>query len=86
MEEQSSPRVSLAEGAIILIVMLLIMGVSVIKLALAPEIPILLVIFLLICWAKARKISWSSVNDGIVNGIQTGIIPIFIFIFNWNPN
>ncbi|WP_268913373.1 Na+/H+ antiporter NhaC [Lentilactobacillus sp. SPB1-3] len=80
MEEQTQSKVSLMEGSIILVVMLLIMGFSVIKLALSPEIPILLVIFLLICWAKVRHFSWSSINDGIVNGIQTGIIPIFIFI------
>lgn len=80
MQEKNAPKVGMIEGIVILLAMLLIMGFSVIKLAIAPEIPILLVIFLLICWAKIRRFSWDAVNEGIIDGIKTGIIPIFIFI------
>ncbi len=80
MQEKNAPKVEIIEGIIILLAMLLIMGFSVIKLAIAPEIPILLVIFLLICWAKIRRFSWDAVSEGIIDGIKTGIIPIFIFI------
>ena len=73
-------RIGLIEGIIVLLGMLIIMGISVIKFQISPEIPILFVILLLIVWAKARGFSWDSVNQGIINGITTGIIPMFIFI------
>lgn len=78
--EAKEPRISLTEGIIVLLFMLVIMGFSVIKLQISPQIPILFVILLLIGWAKVRKFSWDSVNQGIINGISTGIIPMFIFI------
>lgn len=74
------PTISLTEGIIVLLMMLMIMGFSVIKLQISPQIPILFVILLLIAWAKVRRFSWNAVNQGIINGISTGIIPIFIFI------
>ncbi|WP_057826572.1 Na+/H+ antiporter NhaC [Lentilactobacillus sunkii] len=78
--EVKEPKVGLTEGIIVLLFMLLIMGFSVIKLGISPQIPILLVILLLIAWAKVRRFSWNSVNQGIIDGISTGIIPMFIFI------
>lgn len=74
------PTISLTEGIIVLLMMLMIMGFSVIKLQISPQIPILFVILLLIAWAKVRRFSWNAVNQGIINGISTGIIPMFIFI------
>lgn len=79
-KENSAPRIGLIEGIIVLIGMLIVMGVSVIKIQISPQIPILVVILLLILWAKARGFSWNSVNQGIIEGISTGIIPMFIFI------
>lgn len=78
--KQTVKQVQLLEGLLVLIVMLFIMGFSVIKLQLSPEIPILLVTFLIIIWGKLRGNPWESVNQGIISGISTGIIPIFIFI------
>ena len=75
-----APRIGLTEGLIVLAMMLLIMGFSVIKLQISPQIPILFVILLLIAWAKVRRFSWDLVNQGIIDGISTGIIPMFIFI------
>lgn len=74
------PTISLTEGIIVLLMMLMIMGFSVIKLQISPQIPILFVILLLIAWAKVRRFSRNAVNQGIINGISTGIIPMFIFI------
>ncbi|MSE21103.1 Na+/H+ antiporter NhaC, partial [Lactobacillus parabuchneri] len=59
-----APRIGLTEGLIVLAMMLLIMGFSVIKLQISPQIPILFVILLLIAWAKVRRFSWDSVNQG----------------------
>lgn len=78
--EVKEPKVGLTEGIIVLLFMLLIMGFSVIKLGISPQIPILFVILLLIAWAKVRRFSWNSVDQGIIDGISTGIIPMFIFI------
>ncbi|GHP14824.1 Na+/H+ antiporter NhaC [Lentilactobacillus fungorum] len=77
---QSANPIGLIEGIIVLAVMLMIMGISVIKFQISPEVPILFVILLLIAWAKVHGFSWDFVNQGIINGITTGIIPMFIFI------
>ncbi len=52
-----------------------------IKFQLSPEVPILVVIGLLMLWARVRHFSWDRINQGLVEGVSTGIIPpIFIFI------
>ncbi len=68
--EAKEPRISLTEGIIVLLFMLVIMGFSVIKLQISPQIPILFVILLLIGWAKVRKFSWDSVNQELLTGFQ----------------
>ncbi|WP_283679429.1 Na+/H+ antiporter NhaC [Lentilactobacillus sp. Marseille-Q4993] len=78
--KKKEPIVGLIEGIIVLLIMLVFMGYSVIKLQLSPEVPILFVIMLLLAWAKLRGFAWDDINEGIINGIKTGIIPIFIFI------
>ncbi|WP_341779754.1 Na+/H+ antiporter NhaC [Levilactobacillus sp. HBUAS70063] len=84
MKEQNSKRawkpVSFGEAMIILIGMLLIMGLGVIKFGLSPMTPVLLVIALVILWAKVRGAEWDDIHGGIIDGIKTGIIPIFIFL------
>ncbi|MCZ3394001.1 Na+/H+ antiporter NhaC, partial [Enterococcus faecium] len=59
---------------------LVIMGLGVIKFKLSPQTPVLLVLGLITMWAKLRGFEWEDINQGIKNGIETGIIPIFIFI------
>jgi NhaC family Na+:H+ antiporter len=73
-------KVSVLETSIVLILMLLIMGMGVIKFKLSPQTPVLLVLGLITIWAKVRGFEWEDINQGIKNGIETGIIPIFIFI------
>lgn len=73
-------KVSFAEANIILLVILIVLGTSVIYFKIAPEVPILLTICLLVFWAKLRGFSWEEIQDGIKEGIGTAIIPIFIFI------
>ncbi|UDM32065.1 Na+/H+ antiporter NhaC [Lentilactobacillus laojiaonis] len=79
MQEQQ-PQVSLLEGITILIIMLIIMGISIIGYQITPVIPILLVILLLMGWGKFKGYTWDTINDGLSEGVLTGIIPIFIFI------
>lgn len=72
--------VSFREAIAILIVMLIILGFGVIKFGLSPQTPVLVVIGLLILWAKVRGSEWDEIFDGITDGVKNGIIPIFIFI------
>lgn len=73
-------NISTIESLLVLISMFIILGVSVIGFSLAPQIPILMIIALLILWAKIHKIDWSNIMAGIQEGISGGIIPIVIFI------
>lgn len=60
--------------------MLVILGIGVIGFGLSPQTPVLFVIALIILWAKVRHTSWDDINAGIMEGVQNGIVPIFIFI------
>ncbi|MEM1455946.1 Na+/H+ antiporter NhaC [Pediococcus pentosaceus] len=73
-------KVSILETSTVLVLMLVIMGLGVIKFKLSPQTPVLLVLGLITMWAKLRGFEWEDINQGIKNGIETGIIPIFIFI------
>lgn len=73
-------KVSFPESIVILIILLAVLGISVIKFGLSPEVPVLFTVLLLTFWAKLRGFSWKDVQDGIKEGIGVAIIPIFIFI------
>lgn len=73
-------KVGFAEAVTILVILLAILGVSVIKFGLSPEVPVLFTVCLLVFWAKFRGASWQEIQDGIKEGIGVAIIPIFIFI------
>ncbi|KRK45978.1 Na+/H+ antiporter NhaC [Dellaglioa algida] len=73
-------KLSFTEAASVLMGMLIIMGFGVIKFGLSPQTPVMLVIGLLILWARIRHFSWEEVHAGIKDGMSTGLIPIFIFI------
>lgn len=73
-------QVSFGESLTILAVLLIILGLSVIKFGLSPEVPVLFAVCLLTFWAKLRGWSWEEIQDGIKEGVGVAIIPIFIFI------
>ena len=73
-------KVSFGEAITILAILLIILGWSVIKIGLMPEVPVLFTVCLLVFWAKFRGASWVDIQDGIKEGIGVAIIPIFIFI------
>lgn len=77
---KSKKAISFREAISILVMMLIILGFGVIKFGLSPQTPVLVVIGLLILWAKVRGSEWDDIFDGIVDGVKNGIIPIFIFI------
>lgn len=72
--------VQLPEALLVLLIMLAIMGLGVIKFGLSPQTPVILVIALIILWARIRGAHWDDIHGGIIDGIKTGIIPIFIFL------
>ena len=73
-------RVPFGEAIAILAILLIILGTAVIKFALSPEVPVLFTVLLLSFWARFREFTWNDVQDGIKEGINVAIIPIFIFI------
>lgn len=78
-QKQWAP-VRLGEALAVLVGMLVIMGTAVIKFGLSPQTPVMLVIALVMLWARVRGASWDTIHNGIIDGIKTGIIPLFIFI------
>ncbi|MGV0167865.1 Na+/H+ antiporter NhaC [Furfurilactobacillus sp. WILCCON 0119] len=78
--EKKTFKVGRNEALVVLIGMLVIMGLGVIKFGLSPQVPVMLVMGLLMAWAVAHRLPWSKINAGIKDGIETGIVPIFIFI------
>lgn len=73
--------ITFKHGGLILMIMLIIMAVSIIGLQINPVIPILVVILLIMGWARLRGYDWDKIHGGISDGVLTGVIPIFIFIF-----
>ncbi|CAM3046450.1 Na+/H+ antiporter NhaC [Lactiplantibacillus plajomi] len=79
-KETSTPQVSTLEAAIVLLVVLGIMSLGVIGFGLSPQVPVLLAMGVVTAWAMLRGFPWPAVNAGIKEGIDKGIVPIFIFI------
>lgn len=73
-------RSAIIEALLLLCLILIILGVSVIKYHLPPQVPILVCIGLLLIWAKVHRVAWKKIHTGITNGIATGLIPMIIFI------
>ncbi len=58
-------QVKFGEAIAVLLMMLVVMGVGVIGFGISPQIPVLLVIALVILWAKIRHFSWDAIHQGI---------------------
>ena len=72
--------VGFKESVALLLLMLVILGTGVIHFGLAPNVPVLMVIGLLLGWLRLRGFSWGELMAGIKEGISTAVIPIFIFL------
>ena len=79
-DTKNTPKVSTLEAAIVLLVVLGIMSLGVIGFHLSPQVPVLLAMGVVTAWAMFRGFPWPAVNAGIKEGIDKGIVPIFIFI------
>ncbi|MET3684385.1 NhaC family Na+:H+ antiporter [Alkalibacillus flavidus] len=80
MQDNHDFRISGWEAAFILLSMLAIIGVSLISFSADPHVPILLIIMGLIVWGKLRRFDWKTIENGMVKGVQSGIVPVIIFL------
>lgn len=67
------------EALILALLIVGIISVSIIKFSAAPQIPILLSIFLLIIFGFIKKVPFKDLEDGMVNGAKSGLSAIFLF-------
>jgi len=70
---------SLLEALILTILIVGLISISIIKFSAAPQIPILLSIFILITFGLIKKISFKDLETGMVKGAQTGLSAVFLF-------
>lgn len=80
MNMNQNKKPSLLEASIVLGLIILSISVGVIGLHLSPNITILFAISVSIFYMIIRKMPLEMVNNGIVSGLKSGIIPIFIFL------
>lgn len=72
--------VSKIESVLLTIFIFFCIGFSVIQLEVSPHIPILFGIVLLLAFGFLKKISWSTMEKGMISSISAGIPSIFIFL------
>ncbi|MHC5269579.1 Na+/H+ antiporter NhaC [Enterococcus sp. LJL98] len=78
MNKKNQP--SFLEASLILTLIIASIAFGVIILQVTPNIAILFSIAVVMIYAVIKRIPFERVNEGIVNGIKPGIIPIFIFL------
>lgn len=71
---------SLIEASLILGFIIASISIGVIVLKITPSIAILFAIAVTMIYALAKKIPFERINEGFVNEVKPGIIPIFIFL------
>ncbi|MBM7709856.1 Na+/H+ antiporter NhaC [Enterococcus lemanii] len=71
---------SMIEASLVLSFIIASISISVIVLKVTPSIAILFAIAVTMIYALVKKIPFERMNEGFVNGVKPGIIPIFIFL------
>lgn len=69
---------SMIEASLVLSFIIASISISVIVLKVTPSIAILFAIAVTMIYALVKKIPFERMNEGFVNGVKSGIIPIFI--------
>lgn len=69
------------EAITIVICIIGIMSASIIKFGAPPHMPIFIIITLLLFYGLLKKIPFASLQQGMVQGAQSGLAAIFIFFF-----
>jgi len=74
-------RVSGWEALLVLGTIIAMIGVSLIYLDAEPHVPLFLAVLFLVLYNRLKGQSWLVLEKGIIKGIQSGIIPLMIFLF-----
>ncbi|TMW70663.1 Na+/H+ antiporter NhaC [Alteribacter natronophilus] len=79
-KNETEPRVSGWEAAGIMTAMLLVIGVSLLYLDAQPHSAVFSAIVLLVIYNMVKRQPWKLIEEGIVKGVRTGILPVIIFM------
>lgn len=79
-EETTTHHFTKGQAVLLTVLLLGIIGSIMIGLEAPPHVPILLCLFLLILVAFFKKIPWTTIEQGIIEGVRPGLVPIFIFL------
>lgn len=69
------------EALALVIVIITMISVSIIKFGSVPHLPILFSILLLICYGLFKKVSYRTLEVGLVEGAAAGMSAVFLFFF-----
>lgn len=72
---------SFTEAVVLVAIIVAIISSSIIFFEAPPHVPILLSIFLLICYGLIKKISYKDLERGLVEGAGAGMSAVFLFFF-----
>ncbi|MFC5713172.1 Na+/H+ antiporter NhaC [Thalassorhabdus alkalitolerans] len=82
MENQKQlPAVTRIEALLVILVILSLIGTALIVFEAPPHVPIFTAFIFLVVYAFIKKAPWKKVEEGIVEGVSSGIIPMLIFMF-----
>ncbi|WP_173917046.1 Na+/H+ antiporter NhaC [Halobacillus sp. Marseille-Q1614] len=76
---QPSKLPGAGESLIILLIALAVISYGIIGLEIVPHIPILLSVFLVIAYGLIKKIPYQTLQNGMVQGAQTGLGAVLLF-------
>ncbi|MDT8861861.1 Na+/H+ antiporter NhaC [Alkalihalobacillus sp. MEB130] len=68
------------EALLIIGMILSVIGVSLIHFAAHPHVPIFIVIILIIGYGLLKRVPWPALEEGMIKGVKSGIVPIMIFM------
>ncbi|WP_280770431.1 Na+/H+ antiporter NhaC [Salipaludibacillus daqingensis] len=80
-DKKKAKTVSGWEAFAVLAIIISTIGISLIFLGAEPHVPLFMSIIILVVYNRVKGQSWTILENGIVKGIQSGIIPLMIFLF-----
>jgi len=78
---QPAVKPSLFQAAMLTVLIIFVISVSIIKFDAVPHLPILAAILLLIGYGLLKKVSWSTLQEGMTEGSGAGMGAVFLFFF-----
>ena len=78
-DERVEPTFGLAEGSLVLIVILGLLGFLIIIEKQEPQAPLLIAFVILMLYGRLRGFKWETIIDGMRTGLRAGVDPLVIF-------